>query len=248
MHPQDREHERTDDCAGHRCEQGNRVRDRGRARRAGLERRSRSPGRGAPGRRRGEAACSGSRRLRSAPRRDRRRERRGRRCTVRGTQRAARRAGQQRRRRRGIAGRALDRHAGSHASRGGDERDRRRPSHQRDAPAEEPFRASADRQPVQPRRVPDLADHAGHRPRRCQRRELTVQDVPQRGHGPVRQGAAGHQHQDQQRLSRVRRDRSHGFHGTGTPAAGAWVAVRLAMLPDDGPTGGLFDDAGNAPW
>ena len=40
----------------------------------------------------------------------------------------------------------------------------------------------------------------------------------------------------------------NGFRGTSTPADGAKVAVRLATLPDDGPTGGLFDDNGNVPW
>ena len=40
----------------------------------------------------------------------------------------------------------------------------------------------------------------------------------------------------------------NGFHGTSTPAEGAGIAVRLATLPDDGPTGGLFDDAGSVPW
>ncbi|EOD68439.1 SDR family NAD(P)-dependent oxidoreductase [Amycolatopsis vancoresmycina] len=40
----------------------------------------------------------------------------------------------------------------------------------------------------------------------------------------------------------------NGFHGTSTPADGAKIAVRLATLPDDGPTGGLFDDAGDVPW
>lgn len=38
------------------------------------------------------------------------------------------------------------------------------------------------------------------------------------------------------------------FHGTSTPAEGARIAIRLATLPGDGPTGGLFDDAGNVPW
>ncbi|MFE0589349.1 SDR family NAD(P)-dependent oxidoreductase [Micromonospora echinospora] len=40
----------------------------------------------------------------------------------------------------------------------------------------------------------------------------------------------------------------NGFHGTRTPAEGARIAIRLATLPDDGPTGGLFDDAGKVPW
>ncbi|MEV4051053.1 SDR family oxidoreductase [Amycolatopsis sp. NPDC049688] len=40
----------------------------------------------------------------------------------------------------------------------------------------------------------------------------------------------------------------NGFHGTSTPEDGARIAVRLATLPGDGPTGGLFDDAGPVPW
>ncbi len=39
-----------------------------------------------------------------------------------------------------------------------------------------------------------------------------------------------------------------GFRGTRTPAEGARIAIRLATLPDDGPTGGLFDDDGAVPW
>ncbi|HEX6341204.1 SDR family oxidoreductase [Umezawaea sp.] len=40
----------------------------------------------------------------------------------------------------------------------------------------------------------------------------------------------------------------NGFRGTSTPADGARVAIRLATLPDDGPTGGLFDADGAVPW
>ncbi|MEU1998127.1 SDR family NAD(P)-dependent oxidoreductase [Nocardia gamkensis] len=40
----------------------------------------------------------------------------------------------------------------------------------------------------------------------------------------------------------------NGFRGVRTPAQGAAIAVRLATLPDDGPTGGFFDDAGVVPW
>ncbi|GAA3619774.1 hypothetical protein GCM10022267_02420 [Lentzea roselyniae] len=40
----------------------------------------------------------------------------------------------------------------------------------------------------------------------------------------------------------------NGFQGTSTPAEGAKIAIKLATLPDDGPTGGLFDDAGTVPW
>lgn len=39
-----------------------------------------------------------------------------------------------------------------------------------------------------------------------------------------------------------------GFHGVRTPEQGAAVAIRLATLPDDGPTGEFFDDAGTVPW
>ncbi|GAA4559640.1 SDR family NAD(P)-dependent oxidoreductase [Pseudonocardia xishanensis] len=40
----------------------------------------------------------------------------------------------------------------------------------------------------------------------------------------------------------------NGFRGHRTPEQGAAIAVRLATLPDDGPTGGYFDDAGPIPW
>ncbi len=40
----------------------------------------------------------------------------------------------------------------------------------------------------------------------------------------------------------------NGFRGTGTPQQGAATPIRLATLPDDGPTGGYFDDDGVIPW
>ncbi|MDH2416313.1 SDR family oxidoreductase [Nocardioides sp. CER19] len=40
----------------------------------------------------------------------------------------------------------------------------------------------------------------------------------------------------------------NGFRGVRTPAEGAAIAIRLATLPDDGPTGGFFEDAGVIPW
>ncbi|KUN79031.1 dehydrogenase [Streptomyces bungoensis] len=40
----------------------------------------------------------------------------------------------------------------------------------------------------------------------------------------------------------------NGFRGTRTPQQGAATAIRLATLPDDGPTGSFFDDAGEVPW
>ncbi|MDP9793099.1 NAD(P)-dependent dehydrogenase (short-subunit alcohol dehydrogenase family) [Catenuloplanes nepalensis] len=40
----------------------------------------------------------------------------------------------------------------------------------------------------------------------------------------------------------------NGFQGTSTAAEGAAIAIRLATLPDDGPTGAMFDDAGIVPW
>ncbi|MEU8937437.1 SDR family NAD(P)-dependent oxidoreductase [Streptomyces goshikiensis] len=40
----------------------------------------------------------------------------------------------------------------------------------------------------------------------------------------------------------------NGFHGPRTPAQGAAVAIRLATLPDGGPSGAFFDDAGEIPW
>jgi NAD(P)-dependent dehydrogenase (short-subunit alcohol dehydrogenase family) len=40
----------------------------------------------------------------------------------------------------------------------------------------------------------------------------------------------------------------NGFRGVRTPERGAAIAIRLATLPDDGPTGGFFEDAGVVPW
>ena len=40
----------------------------------------------------------------------------------------------------------------------------------------------------------------------------------------------------------------NGFRGVLTPAEGARTAIRLATLPDGGPTGGFFEDAGTIPW
>ncbi|MBT2613441.1 SDR family NAD(P)-dependent oxidoreductase, partial [Streptomyces sp. ISL-87] len=39
-----------------------------------------------------------------------------------------------------------------------------------------------------------------------------------------------------------------GFHGPRTPEQGAATAIRLATLPDDGPTGSFFEDDGAIPW
>lgn len=40
----------------------------------------------------------------------------------------------------------------------------------------------------------------------------------------------------------------NGFHGTQTIEEGAAIAIRLATLPDGGPTGQMFDDNGVVPW
>ncbi|BCJ47010.1 dehydrogenase [Actinoplanes ianthinogenes] len=40
----------------------------------------------------------------------------------------------------------------------------------------------------------------------------------------------------------------NGFRGYRTPEQGAATAIRLATLPDDGPTGAFFDDDGPIPW
>ena len=40
----------------------------------------------------------------------------------------------------------------------------------------------------------------------------------------------------------------NGFRGFRTPQQGAAIAVHLATLPDGGPSGGFFDDAGPVPW
>jgi NAD(P)-dependent dehydrogenase (short-subunit alcohol dehydrogenase family) len=39
-----------------------------------------------------------------------------------------------------------------------------------------------------------------------------------------------------------------GFHGPRTPEEGAATAIRLATLPNDGPSGAFFDDGGVVPW
>lgn len=39
-----------------------------------------------------------------------------------------------------------------------------------------------------------------------------------------------------------------GFHGSRTPEQGAATAIRMATLPDGGPTGSFFDDTGVVPW
>ncbi|WP_329520959.1 SDR family NAD(P)-dependent oxidoreductase [Spirillospora sp. NBC_01491] len=40
----------------------------------------------------------------------------------------------------------------------------------------------------------------------------------------------------------------NGFRGVRTPEQGAAIAIKLAALPDDGPTGAFFEDAGEVPW
>jgi NAD(P)-dependent dehydrogenase (short-subunit alcohol dehydrogenase family) len=40
----------------------------------------------------------------------------------------------------------------------------------------------------------------------------------------------------------------HHHTGSRTPEQGAAIGIRLATLPDDGPTGGFFDDEGIVAW
>jgi NAD(P)-dependent dehydrogenase (short-subunit alcohol dehydrogenase family) len=40
----------------------------------------------------------------------------------------------------------------------------------------------------------------------------------------------------------------NGFRGYRTATQGAATAIRLATLPDGGPTGGFFEDEGEVPW
>ncbi|NRI64860.1 SDR family oxidoreductase [Rhodococcus sp. MS16] len=40
----------------------------------------------------------------------------------------------------------------------------------------------------------------------------------------------------------------NGFRGVRSPREGAATAIRLATLPDGGPSGGFFEDAGEVPW
>jgi NAD(P)-dependent dehydrogenase (short-subunit alcohol dehydrogenase family) len=39
-----------------------------------------------------------------------------------------------------------------------------------------------------------------------------------------------------------------GNYGSRTPAEGAAAAIRFALVPDDGPTGVIHNDAGELPW
>jgi NAD(P)-dependent dehydrogenase (short-subunit alcohol dehydrogenase family) len=40
----------------------------------------------------------------------------------------------------------------------------------------------------------------------------------------------------------------NGHRGVRTPQQGAQIAIQLATIPDDGPTGGFFDDDGPVEW
>jgi NAD(P)-dependent dehydrogenase (short-subunit alcohol dehydrogenase family) len=40
----------------------------------------------------------------------------------------------------------------------------------------------------------------------------------------------------------------NGHSGYRTPQQGAAIGITLATLPDDGPTGGFFEDDGEVPW
>ncbi|HEY9292820.1 MAG TPA: SDR family oxidoreductase [Microlunatus sp.] len=40
----------------------------------------------------------------------------------------------------------------------------------------------------------------------------------------------------------------NGHRGVRPPAQGAAIAIQLATLPDDGPSGQFFDDSGSVPW
>ncbi|WP_230534057.1 SDR family oxidoreductase [Microvirga roseola] len=42
--------------------------------------------------------------------------------------------------------------------------------------------------------------------------------------------------------------RMNGYSGARTPEEGARIAVKLATLPADGPTGGFYNDEGRLPW
>ena len=57
-----------------------------------------------------------------------------------------------------------------------------------------------------------------------------------------------HEHPDQRRLPGPGRDRLHRLPRPRTPEQGAATAIRLATLPDGGPTGSFFDDDGVIPW
>lgn len=76
-----------------------------------------------------------------------------------------------------------------------------------------------------------------------------LQDDAERGDGavcgPLRRDRP--RHPDQRGLPRLRRHRLAGFAGSRTAAEGAAIA-RFATLPDDGPTGGFYDDNSVTAW
>ncbi len=70
-----------------------------------------------------------------------------------------------------------------------------------------------------------------------------------RHHDPVRPGLRGHtDHRERGGAPVSSRRTSTASRATGTAAQGAATAIRLATLPDDGPRGGFFEDAGVVPW
>ncbi|CAA9344222.1 MAG: 3-oxoacyl-[acyl-carrier protein] reductase, partial [uncultured Friedmanniella sp.] len=218
--------ERIEERPGHRGEQGHRVRDRSGPRRAGLHRGRRRPGRDAAGRGGVPAARRRCRRLRRPAGRHRRRERHGRGRAGRGAARAARRPGEQRRHHRRDGAAADDGGPRRHPHRGGDQRARGHPGHQRHAAAAAPLAVATDRQRVQRGRVAGAAVGPRHRhdERAGGRRLLPLEDLPERGDAPVRPGARRHEHPDQRRLPRLRRDRPQRIPRRADPPGGRGYA------------------------
>ncbi len=224
-------------------------RDRRRAGRLRLEGRRWRPRRTAPRGRRRQAACGPRQRVRRPARRHRRRERGRRRRAGRGARRTPRRARQQRR---GHRRNATDTHHRRPRARARGRGDTSvigvNPRHQRDAAVAAPLGVAADRERVQQRRLAHAAGHSRVRHGPDRRRVLTVEVVPQRRHDPVRQGAAGHERPRQRGCSGFVATDLDNFRGVRTTEQGAAIAIQLATLPDDGPIGGFFDDAGVVPW
>ena len=114
---------------------------------------------------------------------------------------------------------------------------RRHPGDQRDAAAAAPLGRAAHRQRLQQRRLADLAGRPGrstsarqaaYAPSKSFLNAVTVQYAT-----AVRR----HEHPHQRRLPGPGRDRLHRLPRTARPQQGAAIAIRLATLPDDGPTG-----------
>jgi len=97
--------------------------------------------------------------------------------------------------------------------------------------------------PFRPPPGPRRASGATARPLPTRPRRATRTPGAGRRYGPGRRGPAS----TSSAPARVATD-LNGFRGVRTPEPDAQIAIRLATLPHNGPTGGYFGDAGEIPW